>query len=196
MSQGFSADIFFGGAAHEKTIRLCECFFQLNPPVAGEIHLRWMKSLRDEIPLRGERRGGFDFIRAEICAANREDLTVRSTISFVFLIFLFFNWPAFGGRDPPSVDEIALRWDPASRGEERRIWFHLKPQAEDFIRAEIGAANREDLTVRSTISFRKAYGAAEIGVRRRVHLYYDLAKAVKDSDTLYSEIEKTESELR
>ena len=84
-----------------------------------------MKSLRDEIPLRGERRGGFDFIRAEICAANREDLTVRSTISF-----------------------------------------------------------------------RKAYGAAEIGVRRRVHLYYDLAKAVKDSDTLYSEIEKTESELR
>jgi len=24
-------------------------------PSAGEIHLRWMKSLRDEIPLRGER---------------------------------------------------------------------------------------------------------------------------------------------
>ena len=27
------------------------CFFQLNPPMAEEIHLRWMKSLRDEIPL-------------------------------------------------------------------------------------------------------------------------------------------------
>ena len=26
-------------------------FFQLNPPVAEEIHLRWMKSLRDEICL-------------------------------------------------------------------------------------------------------------------------------------------------
>ena len=30
------------------------CFFQLNPPLAEEIHLRRMKSLRDEIPLRGE----------------------------------------------------------------------------------------------------------------------------------------------
>ena len=37
-------------------------FFQLNPPLAGEIHLRWMKSLRDEIPLRGMRGGGFNFI--------------------------------------------------------------------------------------------------------------------------------------
>ena len=27
------------------------CFFQLNPPLAEEIHLRWMKSLRDEILL-------------------------------------------------------------------------------------------------------------------------------------------------
>ena len=27
------------------------CFFQLNPPLAEAIHLRWMKSLRDEIPL-------------------------------------------------------------------------------------------------------------------------------------------------
>ena len=27
-------------------------FFQLNPPSAGETHLRWMKSLRDEISLR------------------------------------------------------------------------------------------------------------------------------------------------
>jgi hypothetical protein len=38
--------------------------------MAEEIHLRWMKSLRDEIPLRGVRRAdfvypkpqGFDFI--------------------------------------------------------------------------------------------------------------------------------------
>ena len=37
-------------------------FFQLNPPLAGEIHLRWMKSLRDEIPLRGNGGGGFNFI--------------------------------------------------------------------------------------------------------------------------------------
>ena len=31
------------------------CFFQLNPPLAEEIHLRRMKSLRDEIPLRGNK---------------------------------------------------------------------------------------------------------------------------------------------
>jgi hypothetical protein len=44
--------------------------YQRNPPMAEEIHLRWMKSLRDEIPLRGVRRAdfvypkpqGFDFI--------------------------------------------------------------------------------------------------------------------------------------
>ena len=36
--------------------------FQLNPPLAEEIHLRWMKSLRDEIRLRRDRRGGFNFI--------------------------------------------------------------------------------------------------------------------------------------
>ena len=37
-------------------------FFQLNPPSAEEIHLRWMKSLCDEIRLRRVRRGGFNFI--------------------------------------------------------------------------------------------------------------------------------------
>ena len=31
-------------------------FFQLNPPLAEEIHLRWMKSLRDEIRLRRDKR--------------------------------------------------------------------------------------------------------------------------------------------
>ena len=55
------------------------CFLQLNPPMAEEIHLRWMKSLRDEICLSAGDGGGFtrtkwgyhlrrnaeDFIRAE-----------------------------------------------------------------------------------------------------------------------------------
>ena len=43
-------------------LRKQSAFFQLNPPLAEEIHLWWMKSLRDEIPLRGEMGGGFDFI--------------------------------------------------------------------------------------------------------------------------------------
>jgi len=37
-------------------------FFQLNPPSAEEIHLRWMKSLRDEICLAAGDGGGFNFI--------------------------------------------------------------------------------------------------------------------------------------
>jgi len=37
-------------------------FFQLNPPLAEEIHLRWMKSLRDEICLAAGDGGGFNFI--------------------------------------------------------------------------------------------------------------------------------------
>jgi len=36
----------------KKQIAKAICFFQLNPPLAEEIHLRWMKSLRDEIRLR------------------------------------------------------------------------------------------------------------------------------------------------
>jgi hypothetical protein len=36
-----------------------QVLFQLNPPPAEEIHLRWVKSLRDEIPLRGDKEGGF-----------------------------------------------------------------------------------------------------------------------------------------
>ena len=36
--------------------------FQLNPPLSEEIHLWWMKSLRDEILLRKVKGGGFDFI--------------------------------------------------------------------------------------------------------------------------------------
>ena len=38
------------------------CFFQLNPPMAEEIHLRWMKLLRDEICLSAGDGGGFNFI--------------------------------------------------------------------------------------------------------------------------------------
>ena len=34
-------------------------FFQLNPPLAEEIHLRWMKSLRDEIRLRRDNEHDF-----------------------------------------------------------------------------------------------------------------------------------------
>ena len=39
-----------------------QVLFQLNPPMAEEIHLWWMKSLRDEIRLRRDKRGGFNFI--------------------------------------------------------------------------------------------------------------------------------------
>ena len=47
-----------------------------NPPTAEEIHLRRMKSLRDEIPLRGDVWGGFHLRR------YAEDFIVRSTISW------------------------------------------------------------------------------------------------------------------
>jgi hypothetical protein len=46
----------------KKTIAKAIVFFQLNPPLAEEIHLRWMKSLRDEIRLRRDGGGGFNFI--------------------------------------------------------------------------------------------------------------------------------------
>ena len=65
-------------------------FFQLNPPSAEEIHLRWMKSLRDEIPLRGDRRGGFNFIwggTPKISSEPHSDFIVRSTISLTFYQF-------------------------------------------------------------------------------------------------------------
>ena len=37
-------------------------FFNEIRPAAEEILLRWMKSLREEIPLRGAMEGGFNFI--------------------------------------------------------------------------------------------------------------------------------------
>jgi hypothetical protein len=63
------------------------CFFQLNPPLAEEIYLRWMKSLRDEIPLRGDKDTA-DLISSEVLAPKisskrSEDFIVRSTISFM-----------------------------------------------------------------------------------------------------------------
>ncbi|MBO5052292.1 MAG: hypothetical protein J6D31_08860 [Clostridia bacterium] len=48
--------------APEKTTGFDLSFFQLNPPPAEEIHLWWMKSLRDEICLAAGDGGGFDFI--------------------------------------------------------------------------------------------------------------------------------------
>ena len=58
----YGSDVFCSGNTRKKQIAYAICFFQLNPPLAEEIHLWWMKSLRDEIPLRGEMGGGFDFI--------------------------------------------------------------------------------------------------------------------------------------
>ena len=48
--------------APEKSTCESKCFFQRNPPAAEEIHLRWMKSLRDEICLAAGDGGGFHFI--------------------------------------------------------------------------------------------------------------------------------------
>jgi hypothetical protein len=44
------------GAPALSQVRQSKCFFQLNPPMAEEIHLRWMKSLCDEIRLRRDRK--------------------------------------------------------------------------------------------------------------------------------------------
>jgi len=46
----------------KKPFAQADGFFQLNPPLAEEIHLRWMKSLRDEICLAAGDGGGFNFI--------------------------------------------------------------------------------------------------------------------------------------
>ena len=55
--------IYFGHQTQKKDQLACELvFFQLNPPLAEEIHLRWMKSLRDEICLAAGEGGGFNFI--------------------------------------------------------------------------------------------------------------------------------------
>ena len=54
--------LFYSPLTRKKPFAQADGFFQLNPPAAEEIHLRWMKSLRDEIPLRGAMEGGFNFI--------------------------------------------------------------------------------------------------------------------------------------
>ena len=61
------------------------CFFQWNPPSSEEIHLRWMKSLRDEICLAAGDEGGFNFIwnrKLKISSKRSKNFIVHSTISF------------------------------------------------------------------------------------------------------------------
>ena len=58
------SDRFCNSVPRKKQIAKAICFFQLNPPLAEEIHLWWMKSLRDEIPLRGEKDAA-DLISSE-----------------------------------------------------------------------------------------------------------------------------------
>jgi len=55
-------DRFCKGVPRKKPFAKANGFFQLNPPMAEEIHLRWMKSLRDEICLTAGDGGGFNFI--------------------------------------------------------------------------------------------------------------------------------------
>jgi hypothetical protein len=50
--------------------------YQRNPPMAEEIHLRWMKSLRDEIPLRGVRER-ISFIRSRKASISSEAVRRR-----------------------------------------------------------------------------------------------------------------------
>ena len=84
--------LFYRPFIRKKPFAIADGFFQLNPPMAEEIHLRWMKSLRDEIPLRGNGGGGFNLSEAARLrfhlGRNAEDFIqtcldfiVRSTIS-------------------------------------------------------------------------------------------------------------------
>ena len=77
------------GGARKKTVTKVTVFFQLNPPLPEEIHLRWMKSLRDEICHTAENKGGFNFIEAQAEDFIRacSDFIVRSTISLICLRF-------------------------------------------------------------------------------------------------------------
>ena len=65
----------------EKSTCLRKCFFQLNPPLAEEIQLQWMKSLGDEICLAAGYGGGFNFIwsrRLKISSDPRSDFIVAT----------------------------------------------------------------------------------------------------------------------
>ena len=77
----------------EKSTCESKCFFQRNPPAAEEIHLRWMKSLRDEIPLCGEMEA--DFISSE--AVGRRFHPSSARISSCEARFHY----DFGGPNPP-----------------------------------------------------------------------------------------------
>jgi len=58
----YGTDVFCSGIKRKKPFAKADGFFQLNPPAAEEIHLRWMKSLCDEICLAAGDGGGFNFI--------------------------------------------------------------------------------------------------------------------------------------
>ena len=86
----------------EKSTCESKCFFQRNPPAAEEIHLRWMKSLRDEIPLCGEMEA--DFISSE--AVGRRFHPSSARISSCEARFHY----DFGGPNPP-MSCLFCWWD-------------------------------------------------------------------------------------
>ena len=75
------------------------------------------------------------------------------------------------------------------------------PESLNYVKALI-KRHRDELIDRSEcrlgtgLPYGKAYEITELGFRMRVHLYYDPAKAVRDSEALYSEIDGIENELR
>ena len=89
-------DLFCSGITRKKTIAKAIVFFQLNPPLAEEIHLRWMKSLRDEIPLRGNGGGGFNLPEAARLRfhlrRNAEDF-IRARSDFIVATPRFHSFP-------------------------------------------------------------------------------------------------------
>ncbi|MBP3321843.1 MAG: hypothetical protein J6M12_05780, partial [Clostridia bacterium] len=62
-------------------------FFQLNPPVAEEINLRWMKSLRDEICLAACE--GTNFISH--CDQREQYFTIHEVNYFTFAVRRIFH---------------------------------------------------------------------------------------------------------
>ena len=147
---GFKSFIRSQKKAHICLPRQC-VLFSTKSAFVGINPLSWMKSLRDEILLRKVKGGGFNFIwsrRLKISSEHREDFIVQRTISLriqgyaLILVRLcgtnrippsppekstceskcFFQLnPPMAEEIPLAWDEIALRWNPTSSGEERRI---------------------------------------------------------------------------
>jgi hypothetical protein len=68
-------------------------FFQRNPSFrTGEIYLRWVKSLRGEIPLRGV-RDGFHFTRGRSPRISPMALAVDFTAAGAAISLLLFQVP-------------------------------------------------------------------------------------------------------